>query len=833
MLISRTWLSELLADTVALPADDAELCACLTALGLEVEGVHRRGDGLDTVVIGEVVAIAPHPDADRLRVVQLHDGTGVVTVVCGAANVPAPGGKVAFAQPGTSLPGGLAIGRKPVRGVDSAGMICSEVELDIGGDDGGILVLPTDAPRGASLASYVPGVRDTVIELSVTPNRPDALGHVGVARDVAVKLGARWRAPALALPDVPDDDGLVELAALERCGRYHGVALAGAQVGPSPLWARVRLHRVGLRALSNVVDVTNLVLMLWGQPLHAFDRARLAQGRVLVRAARGGERMTLLDGRELELVDSDLVIADAERPMALAGVMGGQDSGVAPDSHALLLEAAWFEPAGIRRSARRHGLSTDSSHRFERGVDWDAGLRSACAQACTWLHAFAGATPIAKTIRDGRLPARRHIAYRPARAAALLGMRVPDEHAARILDGVGVTLDRTDAASWQAIAPSHRPDLEREVDLVDEVVRHFGLEQLPMVVNPPSAPPSPGTAAARARHRVANAVTDALRECGLHELVSMVFTSAASIAAVGDDPDGVDIVRVANPMRTEAASLRTHLLPGMLDAVALNRARHGRALQLFECGRVYRHGAHAVEDGPTAAIDAALPHEPTIAAVLLAGEGDAEADPRRVAGHLLQVLARLGRAGRVVAAATGVPWLHPGAQAEIVLDERVVGRFGRVHPRVLARWDLPRGCAVAYGQLELAELAAPVVPRHHGLPRFPATWRDLSLDVSQSLPAASIVAALHDAAIAQQGDAARSEDRPRLEPGDRGRTAIEWLEDYRGEGVAAGRRAVLLRLHYRAQGRSVTDDEVAAVHEAIVAHACARLLADDAGLRRR
>ncbi len=830
MLISRQWLSELLAPGV-LPDDDAALCAALTSLGLEVEGCVRHGDGLGEVVVGEVVAIAPHPGADRLRVVQLHDGRGVQTVVCGAGNVPPPGGKVAYARPGTVLPGGLAIGAKPVRGVDSAGMIASEAELDIGGDDSGILVLPSDAARGLTLAAVLPGVRDTVVELSVTPNRPDALGHVGVARDLAVRLGGGLRVPQLALPAVAPADDLVALQAPSRCGRYFGVAFEGATVATSPAWARVRLHRLGLRALSNVVDVTNLVLMLWGQPLHAFDRAQLAEGRVVVRCAREGERMVLLDDRELTLSAEDLVIADAREPMALAGIMGGQRSGVAPSSSTLLLEAAWFSPAFVRRSARRHGVLTDSSHRFERGVDYGDGLRFACAQACAWLSELCGARPVALQQRDGELPPPRRIVYRPARAAALLGLEVPAAEAQRILAGVGVAVDPADAAAWACVAPSHRPDLEREVDLVDEVVRHHGLDRLPMRIAPPSAPATAGRAVVRARQRTAAIVTDALREQGLHELVQMVFASPAALAVTGDDVAGDALVRVTNPMRTEAGVLRTHLLPGMLDAVALNLARHGRPLRLFECGRVYRHVAHPVDDGPCAEIDRTLPHEPTRAAVVLAAPEAGGASPRRVGEALLHALARLGVAATVRVPNQPAPWLHPGAQAEIVAGEGgVVGRFGRVHPRALAPWSLPRAAEVCYGELWLECLPDVAVPRYSPLPRFPASARDLSLDVAVELPAGRIIEALQRAAAAV---GASGDDPPRLSPGDRARAAIEWLEDYRGEGIANGRRAVLLRLHYRAQARSVTDEEVHALHMRIVETAMVALAQHDAAVRRR
>ncbi|MCB9713495.1 MAG: phenylalanine--tRNA ligase subunit beta, partial [Myxococcales bacterium] len=416
MLISRTWLSELLVDPrgTALP-DGAALGDLITGLGLEVEGITRHGEGLDAIVVGEVRSVAPHPDADKLRVVELLDGTQTLTVVCGAPNVPPPGGKVAFAPVGATLPGDFSIGARTVRGVKSHGMICSEQELRIGPDHDGIMVLPTAWSAGERLVDRVPGIADTIYELGVTPNRPDALGHIGVARDLAVKLGRTLAVPPLAEPKVAELPELVTLRAPERCGCYLGYALEGAKVGPSPLWLRVRLHRLGLRPINNVVDITNLVLMEWGQPLHAFDRARLAEGRVVVRLASAGEAMTTLDEQALELRADDLVIADAQAPQALAGVMGGLSSGVSEASTALLLEAAWFSPLPIRRTAKHHGLLTDSSYRFERGVDHGVGLARAAKRALGLLERLTGARCVGGHRVEGQRPPVPAIALRPGR----------------------------------------------------------------------------------------------------------------------------------------------------------------------------------------------------------------------------------------------------------------------------------------------------------------------------------------------------------------------------------------------------------------------------------
>lgn len=859
MLISRTWLQELLGESLDLSrVDDGELTAALTGLGLEVEGTRTTGAGLAEVVVAEVVAIRPHPEADKLRIVDTHDGSQTLAVVCGAPNVPAPGGKVLWARPGTVLPDGTKIAPRLVRGVSSPGMLCSETELDLGPDDDGIVILSSDAPVGRRLVDLVPGVVDTIVELGVTPNRPDALGHVGVARDLAVKLGGSWRPVVGALPECPEDPGLVELRAPDRCGRYLGVALGGATIAASPLAIRLRLHRLGLRPLSNVVDVTNLVMMQWGQPLHAFDRARLRGGKVVVRTARPGEPLVLLDGRTLTLGPDDLVIADAEAPMALAGVMGGEHSGVAPDTTTLLLEAAWFAPAGIRRSARAHGCATDSSHRFERGVDHGDGLTGACASACALLQQLAGATPIGRHVAVGNHPAPRVIDLRPARTKLLLGMDVPEPETRRILAGVGVTLDETDAARWRCTAPSHRPDLEREVDLIDEIVRHHGLDRLPMQASVPHAT-NRADRRTRARAEVLRTIGDALREAGLHEHVGFAFTRPDALAAIVDDTPAERAITLANPMRAEASVLRTHLLGGLLEALATNLARHGRAIDLFEIGRVYRWPEHVGAGGPRRVSDrcgtpgwasktsawVAAPSESfadgpdpepvderTRAAVLRA-PGSVDASPldvASVAADLLGALARLGHVVHTRASGQPVAWLHPGAQAEIVRDDgTVVGRYGLVHPGVLEAFAVADTHRVAYGELWLEHVPERRTPSFVALPRFPASSRDVSLDVALGVPSSRILE-LVDLAARQlpSGD-----DPPRVVRGDRGAAAIEIVDDYRGEGVAAGRRALTLRLHYRAQGRSVTDAEVQALHVSITSRVCDELRALDPEVRTR
>jgi phenylalanyl-tRNA synthetase beta chain len=835
MLISCAWLNELLAGApIALGHGATGLTAervaeLLTGLGLEVEGI--RHFDLPGVIVGEIRELASHPKAEKLTVVQLFDGNDVVQVVCGASNLPPVGGKIAFAPVGTTLPGGLTLTARELRGVVSQGMICSEQELDIGSDQGGIMVLPREWAAGARLGECIPGIVDAVIEVKITPNRPDALGHLGIALDLAVALGTSTRTPELWTPDVPVDAQLVTLEAPQRCGRYLGYGLEQVRVGPSPAWLRVRLHRVGLRAINDVVDITNYVLMETGQPLHAFDRSKLDEGRVVVRTASDGEPMTTLDGTELKLGPDDLVIADASRPQALAGVMGGADSMVGERTDRLLLEIAWFEPKGIRRTGRRYDFHTDSRFRFERGVDHGQKLELAAKRALFLLRSLCGAQCVVACDVVGVRPATPNITLRPDRITALLGMPIAPEEAARILEGLQVCVDRSDSHAWRCTPPSFRPDLEREVDLIEEVMRHHGLADLPAVHSHESEqrraiPEDP-------LRRRCEELRDVLRGLGLHEHLSLAFSSELALAPFLAEGERARLVRLRNPLRIQAAVMRSHMAPGLLDAVALNHAVSGRPLALFELGRTYSWPASArVCEGPTAIVDRQLPDEPTRAAVILAERcGDDRAKrlvTRACVEHLLSALASLAIHAELRPAST-VAWLHPGVQIGLWHGDLQVGIAGELHPDIVRARDLGQ-LELAYGELWLERLPTLIEPAYVELPRYPSTARDLSLDIADEIGAAAVVASLREAFASTTTSAS---DPIVLGSSADPRAAIETIEEYRGKGVAPGRRALLLRLHYRAHERSITDSEVQPLHDAVVEAACVTLRAIDPDLRIR
>ncbi len=831
MLISYDWLSSFLPQ--GLPAPEV-VADALTALGLEVDGIEPVGAHNRAVKVAEVRGIRPHPKADRLRLVQVFDGAHLHEIVCGAPNVPDPGGKVAFAPEGVELPGGLRIEARTIRGVPSAGMLCSEAELDLGPDADGILVLDPDAEPGRSLADLLPGAADVLIELSVTPNRPDALGHLGVARDLAAKFDLRLSPPPVrTLDDLSEDGGLVSIEAPARCGRYLGVVLEGARVGTSPLWARVRLHRMGLRPISAAVDVTNLVLVEWGQPLHVFDRDVLAEGRVVVRTARANERIVLLDGAEAALSPDDLVIADARRPAALAGIMGGADSAVHEGTASILLEAAYFDPPGIRATARRLGISTDSSMRFERGVDPMAGLDGAAGRALDLLCRWTGARPVARCEARGRLPDRPSIRFRTSRCRRLLGVPVTTDEAARGLARLEVAVERQDDDTLRCVPPTHRPDLRREVDLFEEVLRLRGLDTIEAKNVVPSrplaaAPPDPARRARRAAQ-------DALAARGLHEVVGWAFQPEAAFAFLDAEIPSDRRVGIDNPLRDEPTVMRPHLLPGLLRMAARNIAHGRRRVRLFEVGRVYawpEGGAPRFVPGPhRLPEDDRLPEERTRAGFVLAVQGPGDIGVLREAGDIcVHLLARLGFDTKTAAPGAEPPeWAHPGLWATVRFGGgEVAACFGEIHPDVRRDHDLD-GWTVAYGEVDLSSLPTPATRTARPLPKTPGTARDLSLVVPRGIHGAEIRDALVEAAVRLEGDVALGE-------GDGGEPPVEVIEEYHPEddSIAAGARSVLFRLHYRAADRTIRDDEADACHEKIVGALLASFEDDPRGpLRRR
>lgn len=813
MKISFNWLKEL----VPLPdrTTVAEVARRLTLAGLEVEAIAPRGRELTGVRVAEVRAVRPHPGADKLRIVRLQvDSTAGpdqdAEVVCGAPNVPTRGGRVAWAAPGAVLPGGLKIGRKEVRGFDSPGMICSEKELGLSEAAEGIMILPANLPVGADLAVAL-GLTDEVLEVNVTPNRPDALSHVGIAREVGAAFGVKWRLPPL--PPLPRDRTSQELPVLETplhpartisvtvedavaCPRYQATVIQGLRVAPSPAALRLRLGACGVRAISNLVDVTNAVMLETGHPLHAFDLDKVV-GAIVVRRARAGEVLRTLDGVDRPLLTDDIVIADGEGPVALAGVMGGARTEVSATTTNVLLEAATFDPRSVRKTAKRLGMHSEASHRFERGVDAE-GVPTAGDRAAAYVAQLGRGRVAAPPIDVyGNPPARREIALPLSDLRRIAGFDIPADEAVERLRAIEFGAELREGERGQAlvaVAPTFRPDVTIPQDLVEEIMRLIGFDRAPAWL------PASGKAPEPSPERFADRARDTLASLGLHEIVGWAFVPRAALAALGDARLATGIT-VQNPISSDYEVMRTSLLPGLADAAKRNLARGVSDVRLFEVG-------------PTVFPEPGDAHhrQVTTAAGLLAGtragwlKPGAPLDFFDLKRVVIELLARLGiHAPRFTAfggAAVAPSYLHPGISAAIDLvgDGNTVplGAAGELHPVVARRLGIE--VPAFYFELHLdgvSELSGGV--RASSPPRFPAVTRDVSFWIDEAVSAD------------QQRAAMRGSTEPLLRE-------IAVLEDFRDPRfVPPGKKGMLWTLTYRADEKTLTDAEVDAAHARVVA----------------
>jgi phenylalanyl-tRNA synthetase beta chain len=579
MKLSLRWLREFV-DT---PLDTAALCERLTMGGLEVDAVEERGEEIRGVVVGRIAATRPHPEAERLAVCEVETGSGPpATVVCGAANAR-PGIAVAFARDGAELPGGRRIGSAEIRGVASSGMLCSEAELGLADESEGILELSAEAPLGADVAEHL-ALRDTVLEISITPNRGDCLSVLGLAREIALLTGAELRRPRERVREkgAPAGDVIaVRIDDASGCRRYAARVVRGVRVGPSPLWLRLRLQAAGLRSINNVVDVTNLVMLERGQPLHAFDLRRLPRPEIVVRRAGEREALQTLDGVVRALDREDLVIATGAEPVAIAGVMGGADSEVVDETTDLLLESAWFDPSSVRRTARRLDLASEASYRFERGVDID-GVPAAVDRAAALITEVAGGA-VAKGIIDvypGRMVPRA-IELRPQRVSEILGCAVSRDQVRSIMKALGAAVAKGEQGALAVTPPSFRSDLEREIDLVEEVARVVGYDRIPTTM--PARPLVSGSVPARMR--LEREIRELLRAAGLSEVVGLAFVSVEGNRLLPGVNVGGRAVELLNPLSKDEPQLRTSLLQSVVAMWRHNRNQNATAIAAFSLAR--------------------------------------------------------------------------------------------------------------------------------------------------------------------------------------------------------------------------------------------------------
>ncbi len=774
MRFSEAWLR----DWVAPAIDTATLSAQLTMAGLEVDAVEPAAPAFSGVVVGLVRERERHPDAEKLSVCQVDAGQGEpLQIVCGAANVAA-GMRVPVALVGAVLPGGLKIKRAKLRGLESLGMICSAVELGLAETSDGILPLPADAPIGRDFRDWLQ-LDDACIEVDLTPDRGDCLSLAGIAREVGVINRVQVAGPRIdPVAPASDDRFLVRLDAGHACPRYVCRIVRGVNVAAqTPLWMRERLRRSGLRSLGPVVDVTNYVLLELGQPMHAFDLARL-DGEIRVRMAEPGERLALLNGEDITLRPDTLVIADSKVPVALAGIMGGAASAVGEGTLDILFESAFFAPAAIAGKARSYGLHTDSSHRFERGVDPQLQVR-ALERATRLLLDICGGEPgpVVEALSPGDLPKRAALLLRRSRVGQVLGLTLADSEVEDILTRLGMEVAPT-ADGWEVLPPSSRFDAVLEVDLIAEIGRIHGYDNIPMAH-------APTAATTRARLETAfdlDRARFALVARGYQEVITYSFVNPEVQALVAP---GRAVLTLANPISADLSVMRTGLWPGLLQAARQNLARQQSRVRIFESGLRY-----LPEPG-----EAGVPRQDAVLGGLVVGpvlpeqwgQAGRGADFFDLKADVEAILGLTGRAGAFAFVPAEHPALHPGQTARIERDGLEVGVLGMLHPALAARLDI--GADAYLFELALEGLGQGRLPAFRSLSKFPSIRRDIALVVDAGVTRGQVEASI----AAAEPDLLQE---------------IVLFDIYQGNKIDAGRKSLALGLILQASSQTLTDHEV-------------------------
>ncbi len=775
MKFSEAWLREWVNPEL----ETAQLAELLTMAGLEVDSVEPAAGAFRGVVVAEVLSVEAHPDADKLRVCQVSAGEGdPLQIVCGAPNVRA-GMKAPLATIGGRV-GDMKIKKAKLRGVPSHGMLCSARELGLSEDHEGLMDLPADAPVGQDIRDYL-ALDDALIDIDLTPNRGDCLGMEGVAREVGTLTG--MDVSTLDIPAVQasvNDAFVIEVKAADACPRYLGRVIRGINPdAQTPLWMKEKLRRSGLRSLGPVVDVTNYVLLELGQPMHAFDLAQLSGG-IEVRYAKAGETLTLLDARCIEPDQDTLLICDHDKPLALAGVMGGEHSGISADTRDLFLEVAFFTPEKMAGHARRYGLATDSAYRFERGVD--AGLqRRAMERATGLLLELVGgeAGPVSESVSESHLPQKAPITLRRARIKRLLGFVPDDAEVETILTRLGISVESVEAG-WLATPPGFRFDIAIEADLIEEIGRVFGYNRLPTANNRGKLTLRPAPETLTPLDRVKTLLVDR----DYSEVISYSFVDADAQAVMVPD---IQPVPLANPISSEMSVMRTSLWPGLAGVVKFNIARQQSRIRIFESGLKFIQQ------------DSELKQERVISGAVVGdrlqeqwGAKPEPVDFFDVKGDLQCLLDQAGVEARFVA--DKHPALHPGQTAAIHVGEQQVGWLGRVHPQVAQKLEIP-GKTFLF-ELELDVVLKGRVPSFEKLSRFPSIRRDLAVVVNAQTSAGALC------------DTIRAETGPLLQD-------LRVFDVYEGKGIESGRKSIALGLILQDSSRTLTDDDVDSVMTAI------------------
>ena len=828
MIVSLKWLREY----VEIPLAVEELAHGLTMAGVEVEGVQERGGSLEGVITARVEAVGPHPGADRLSLCKVTDGREAFQVVCGAPNVRA-GLVVPLALPGARLPSGVTLKEARIRGQLSKGMLCSQRELDLGEDASGIWILPSEAPLGIPLAEAL-DLEDVALELGVTPNRGDCLSMLGVAREVAAICRTRLNHPPLEVEEEgPPVETLssVEIQDPQGCPRYAARVVEGVRIGPSPSWLARRLEAVGLRSINNIVDVTNFIMMEMGQPLHAFDYDRLREHRIVVRLAREGERFSTLDGVERALYDDTLMICDGAGPVAIAGVMGGLDSEITDGTTRVLIESACFNPRSIRRTGKKLGLRTESAFRFERSVDPEGTVRALDRAARLMREVGGGAVAQGRLDEYPGMAPRVEIPLRVDRTNRFLGTDLSQGEMSDLLESIELKVESVDHRRLRVKVPSFRPDLAREVDLMEEVARLAGYDRIPVTYPKGDVFAMPDDPHRRMREEI----KDALQGFGYHELLTYSFISRKALDDLRLPPDDPRLkpVEILNPLSEEQAVMRTSLIPGLLQTLAYNFHRQNENPRLFELskaflprcdeskdakpaggGKVEARGRETRDKGrangdflsplaprPSPHVFGFLPDERYFLVGAASGRRraqtlyarDEEVDYTDVKGVVERLLDFFHPREVRFASEPLPPYMDPAAAACVLVQGENAGTLGRLHPKVAEGFDLKK--EVWLFELDFEKLFAGrgEPPLFRSMARFPAVTRDLALVMDESVPVQDIVDFINEGKELFL-------------------RRIEVFDLYQSPRLGAGKKSVGYRLTYRAEDRSLTDEEINDIH---------------------
>ncbi len=794
MKVTYNWLNEYV-DLSGLSA--GEIAEALTMAGLEVEIVQPLGRELEPILVGRVLEVEKHPEADKLTLCRVEVGQGPVTIVCGAPNVRA-GISVPVAVPGVTTPAGQTIQVATIRKRTSYGMLCSEKELGLSEDHSGIMILPEGLTPGQPL-SRVLGLEDTLLDVNITPNRGDCLSHLGIAREIAAIFDRPLQPPSSSLSREGEEiqrQTSVTLLAPEFCPRYAARLILGVTVGPSPRWLRQRLESVGLRSISNIVDVTNFVLLEYGQPLHAFDYDLLAENRIVVRTAQLNEPFTTLDGVPRILSPDMLVIADGQKAVALAGIMGGLDSEIRNETRNVLLESAFFNPVSIRRTSKKLALSTEASVRFERGVDIE-GILPAADRAAQLMRELGGGAVVPGVVDQYPRPVSNPpITLDVDQAGRFLGINITTDQALDIGRRLGLPMVRKERDRIEVRPPAFRRDLTRPVDLMEELARMIGYDRIPITYPRGASTAAKEPPALSLRRRIEEILTG----LGFDQIITYSFIAekwAAFFSPSGATPGNTPYVALSNPLSEDQTVMRTSLLPGLLSTLKRNLDQRNLNLRIFEVGKVFYPVA---EPGQ-------LPRENTRLGVLWSGKRYPESfhqkgdlvdfyDLKGIAEGLLEVLRVQGA---TLAPVQNRPGYRPEQAVRIFSSIGLLGEIGEVAPAVRDLFDFRESAYVLDLDLDQCARAIEETPTFKPWPRYPEIARDIALILDEPVTWKAIQDEIH------------SLNQPLIE-------AIELFDLYRGKPIPAGKKNLGIRLHYRSGEQTLTDEVVSPLHQQVVEH---------------